>query len=80
MALVMDMRGVWRAGETPQTDWYPAMRAREKVENMVMKAGSGQRTPRPMMDARVAAMPREFFRVDWKGSTTTSFLASTYYF
>lgn len=40
------------------------MTAREKVENIVMNAGSGQRTPIPTIEASEAAIPNAFFSVD----------------
>jgi hypothetical protein len=57
IAFVIDIRGVCRAGFTPQTLWYPATTAREKVVSIEWKAGLvGQRTPKPTIEVRVAAM------------------------
>ncbi len=68
MALVTDIRGECRAGETPQTTLYPTMPARLKVLIMTVKAGLGEATPRATREERPAVVPRARFRVAVKGS------------
>jgi hypothetical protein len=53
------------------------MRAREKVENIVMKAGSGHNTPNPTIDARDAAIVTAVLSVGAKLSTGPASLALT---
>jgi hypothetical protein len=59
MALVTDMRGECRAGETPHTVWYPQMEASPNFETIEEKAGEGDTAPRPTMHDRPIAADRQ---------------------
>ena len=73
IALVIDIRGVCRAGETPQTEKYPVMTESEKIDAMVRIAGLVHAKPRPR-DAKIPAeSPKALFIVFWNGVTSTAF-------
>ncbi len=69
MAFVIDIKGVWRAGVTPQTLKYPAINESEKILDMVKILGSWQTNPNPNIPARPVASPKADFNVFWKGGT-----------
>ena len=62
MALVIDIRGVWRAGATPQTEKYPVMTEREKMLVMVRMAGLLHANPNPKTESNPPESPRAFFK------------------
>ena len=47
MAFVIDIRGVWRAGVTPQTEKYPVITESENIVLMVRIAESAHAYPKP---------------------------------
>jgi len=47
MALVIDIRGVCKAGATPQTEKYPVITDKEKMLVIVKMAGLVQAKPNP---------------------------------
>lgn len=63
IALVIDIKGVWREGVTPHTEKYPVMTEREKMLVMVKMAGSVQVYPRPKKPKRPADRVAAFFSV-----------------
>jgi hypothetical protein len=65
IALVIDIRGVWSEGVTPQTERYPPMRAKEKVVVIAKKLGSGTMTPKPMIEPKDNAVVRADRNVLW---------------
>jgi hypothetical protein len=58
----MDMRGVCRAGATPQTEKYPVITEREKMLVMVRMAGFVQAKPKPITERRPPDRPNAFFK------------------
>ena len=82
IALVTDISGVWRAGVTDHTDWYPLIAAKVKVVIIPRKIGSGLRIPAPMKVDNPKPVKIEFLTVDFHGSTVVSFLYSftTFFF
>jgi hypothetical protein len=62
MALVMDMRGVWRAGVTPQTEKYPVITESEKIVDMVIITGFVVKYPRPKRERIPPEKPRALLK------------------
>ena len=60
IAFVIDIRGVCRAGVTPQTEKYPVITDKEKMLVMVRLAGFEQANPKPWTDSNQPANPRAF--------------------
>lgn len=73
MALVMDIRGVWRAGETPHTEKYPVITESEKMLDIVKIAEFETAYPIPRSPRtppeRAIALLNDFWNI-FGGSTT----------
>ena len=82
-AFVTDMRGLCKAGVTPQTTWYPTMPAKAKVLSIFRNSGSGAVYPNASAPNIQAEVLTAFNHASLYGSaTTTSFLwtaAAGYY-
>jgi hypothetical protein len=75
IAFVIDISGVWRAGETPQTEKYPVITDSEKMLVIVKMAGSAHAYPMPKKPKRPAERPTAFLKVLWKKFTYTGLTA-----
>lgn len=69
MALVTLMRGLCRAGVTPQTVWYPQMLASPNLVTVELKTAPGEAAPRAMMAPNPPVVTRALFRVGLYRST-----------
>jgi len=72
IAFVIDIRGVWRAGATPQTEKYPVITEREKMLAIVRIAGFVQENPNPKIESNPPDNPRAFFKDFWKRFSGTA--------
>lgn len=63
IAFVIDIRGVCRAGVTPQTEKYPVITDRDKIVLIVKIAGSGQTNPNPRVPSKPAEIVNALFNV-----------------
>ena len=66
IAFVIDIKGVWRDGVTPQTEKYPVITDKEKILVIVKIAGSAQAYPNPRKPKRPADKVAAFFNVRLK--------------
>ena len=69
MALVTDMRGLCRAGDTPHTVWYPHTLASPNLVTMELNTAPGEATPSAMMAPRPPVVTKALFRVGLYKST-----------
>lgn len=69
MALVTLIRGLCRAGVTPQTVWYPQMLASPNLVTVELKTAPGEAAPRAMMAPRPPVVTRALLRVGLYRST-----------
>ncbi len=61
MALVIDIKGVCKAGATPQTEKYPVITESEKMLAIVKIAGLVHANPKPRTESSPPDNPSAFF-------------------
>lgn len=62
IALVIDIKGVCNAGETPQTEKYPVITDKEKIVDIVKIAGFVVAYPKPRRPKTPPDNPKAFFK------------------
>jgi hypothetical protein len=79
MALVIDIKGVCRAGATPQTEKYPVITDSEKMLAIVKIAGLVHANPKPRTDRSPPDNPSAFFNDLLKRFSGTASFFLCYY-
>lgn len=78
IAFVIDIKGVWREGVTPQTEKYPVITERENILVMVNIAGSAHVYPSPKNPNNPADKVAAFLNVFWKKLVSTGLITLCY--